>query len=1027
MLVISSGLIVSLNNVQSKLKIYTTHDPIVIASDSDFTSANGVVDGAGTVDDPYIISNLKIQTSSDYGIYIHSLSVTAYFKIVNCSIEASRKGIYIVSVADGIATIESNTVSGNEDGINVYMTNSQKIINNTITGSNNGINIYGVNNAIIANNTCSSNSNAGIYSTGSNNVIITGNNCSFNNKGIDITGDFITIANNSINNNDDIGLLINGGSNDEIIANNSIESNKGYGIYLAKETTDTIEIVNNTLVNDGMFLAPLKEKANTIIVKGNKVNNKEVGYFVSNDTKNIDTNIYGQIFLIDCTNINIKSLSISNTDLGILIKDSKSITVSGNGFENIYDNAIYIMNPIDQYADEEIIIISNEFINAYNGIIVYDTKSLNVTGNTINEANKGMCLDYSTTANITLTFKDNIIEGVSYGLDINKKYNTNYVINDNITIVNNEIVDANNTAFDLIYVGNVTFDNNDISDSEKVFTITSSYGNALEGNTYITNNYIENVDRAFTIANLPEKFTEITNNAILSSNTSFYISYSSNFEITSNTLSGTSNFYEVTNITFVNAEIEHGSISIDTSKNVFLEDLNLHDGTSTKAIYIFDSENLTIKNVIISNYEEIAIDVYAADGLIINNTIISNVDSGIELYADYARKVDNVIITNSQISNCNKGIYVASGNIFNNITISYNQITTNLGSSYSGIYFANDGGNNFVIDNNEINSGGTIGIYIRGQWENLEITRNVINIIENTVSNAGIRLDGDIDGAIITYNKIFDIIDINGEIRQIYCLISLSSTISNALIYQNYFVSASYLFFDQITLAIDDGSNNLWYNDEIKVGNYWSDYNGTTGTYTNIQGTASSVDLYPISGTDIDGDGLDDILEDVVLGTQSTDADTDGDGMDDGWELKYELNPLTDDGSDDKDSDGLSNLGEYTNNTDPTDSDTDDDGMPDGWEVDNNLDPLVDDANEDPDEDGLTNRDEFYWNTDPHNNDTDGDGWTDGYEASNGFNPIDSNSHPEETTTKNPFSFLYFVLGLLGLTILAIKTNRSRK
>jgi len=149
--------------------------------------------------------------------------------------------------------------------------------------------------------------------------------------------------------------------------------------------------------------------------------------------------------------------------------------------------------------------------------------------------------------------------------------------------------------------------------------------------------------------------------------------------------------------------------------------------------------------------------------------------------------------------------------------------------------------------------------------------------------------------------------------------------------------------------------------------------------------------------------------------------------MDDGWELKYGLNPLTDDGSDDKDGDGLSNLGEYTNNTDPTDSDTDGDAMPDGWEVDNNLDPLVDDANEDPDEDGLTNRDEFYWTTDPHNNDTDGDGWTDGYEATNGFNPIDANSHPEETTTKNPFSLLYFVLGLLGLTILAIKTNKSRK
>jgi len=571
MLVISSGLIVSLKNIKSyNIKTYTTHEAIDISSDSDFTSANGVVSGTGTVNDPYIISNLKIETTSDYGIYIHSSSVTAYFEIVNCSIEAVKKGIYIDSVADGSVRIESNTIlNGNEEGIYIYKSNNPSIINNTITGSNKGINIYAANSAIIANNTCLANSEAGIYSTGSNNVIITGNNCSFNNKGIDIRGDFFTIANNSINNNDDIGLLIDNGSNDEIIANNSIESNKGYGIYLAKETTDTIEIVNNTLVNDGMFLAPLKEKANTIIVKGNKVNNKEVGYFVSNDTKNIDTNIYSQIFLINCTNINVKSLTISNIDLGILIKDSKSITISGNDFENIYDNAIYIMNPVDQYADEEIIITFNEFINAYNGIRVYDTKSLNVTGNIINEANKGMSLDYSTTANITLIFKDNIIESVSYGLDIHKEDIKNYVINDNVTIVNNEIVEANNTAFNLIYVSNVTFDNNDISDSEKVFTMLPYYGNVLEGNTYITNNYIENVDRAFTIANLPKSFTKITNNAILSSNTSFYISNSNNLEITSNTLSGTSNFYEVTNITFVNAEIDHGSISLDKSNIYF--------------------------------------------------------------------------------------------------------------------------------------------------------------------------------------------------------------------------------------------------------------------------------------------------------------------------------------------------------------------------------------------------------------------------------------------------------------------------
>lgn len=47
--------------------------------------------------------------------------------------------------------------------------------------------------------------------------------------------------------------------------------------------------------------------------------------------------------------------------------------------------------------------------------------------------------------------------------------------------------------------------------------------------------------------------------------------------------------------------------------------------------------------------------------------------------------------------------------------------------------------------------------------------------------------------------------------------------------------------------------------------------------------------------------------------------DTDGDGMPDIWENQYGLNPLANDASLDKDSDGYSNLKEYLASTDPTD------------------------------------------------------------------------------------------------------------
>jgi VCBS repeat-containing protein len=62
---------------------------------------------------------------------------------------------------------------------------------------------------------------------------------------------------------------------------------------------------------------------------------------------------------------------------------------------------------------------------------------------------------------------------------------------------------------------------------------------------------------------------------------------------------------------------------------------------------------------------------------------------------------------------------------------------------------------------------------------------------------------------------------------------------------------------------------------------------------------------------------------------------------------------------------------------DVDDPDDDNDGMPDTWEIENGLDPEVDDGANDPDHDGLTNLQEYNGgmnSTDPWMTDTDGDG-----------------------------------------------------
>ncbi|MBS3794247.1 MAG: hypothetical protein KGY80_05090 [Candidatus Thorarchaeota archaeon] len=90
---------------------------------------------------------------------------------------------------------------------------------------------------------------------------------------------------------------------------------------------------------------------------------------------------------------------------------------------------------------------------------------------------------------------------------------------------------------------------------------------------------------------------------------------------------------------------------------------------------------------------------------------------------------------------------------------------------------------------------------------------------------------------------------------------------------------------------------------------------------------------------DTDSDGLSDYEEIVLHETNPLVADSDGDGMPDNWEILYGLNATFYDANEDPDSDGLSNLQEFTLGTNPLKHDSDGDGMSDRWETSHGYDP----------------------------------------------------------------------------------------
>ena len=112
------------NGSKNSTKGLTAHNQIYINGNSNFMEANGVSAGNGSVDNPYIIENWDINTSSANGIDIRNTN--AYFIIRNCIIHDGKSnyndGLFFGSLKNG--KIENVTSYNNFDGIRLYSSNN---------------------------------------------------------------------------------------------------------------------------------------------------------------------------------------------------------------------------------------------------------------------------------------------------------------------------------------------------------------------------------------------------------------------------------------------------------------------------------------------------------------------------------------------------------------------------------------------------------------------------------------------------------------------------------------------------------------------------------------------------------------------------------------------------------------------------------------------------------------------------------------------------------------------------------------
>lgn len=118
-------------------RFWGTREPIYIFGDRSFTTANGVIAGSGTAEDPYVIEGWQIApANAGYGISIDH--TTRHFVIRNCVIDqAGEAAIVLNSVVNG--RVEACLLYRNEAG--VALVNAHR---NTVSGNLILENRYGV-------------------------------------------------------------------------------------------------------------------------------------------------------------------------------------------------------------------------------------------------------------------------------------------------------------------------------------------------------------------------------------------------------------------------------------------------------------------------------------------------------------------------------------------------------------------------------------------------------------------------------------------------------------------------------------------------------------------------------------------------------------------------------------------------------------------------------------------------------------------------------------------------------------------
>lgn len=343
--------------------------------------------GIGTENDPYFIANLQLAVT-DEEVALDISHTNAHFILKNCRIVVVQGFFAILLWNVSNCVIEDCEILGG--GLSFDGSNSCEIVDSTISGplGESAIDLLFCRDVMILRNTIFD-SSTGIALYGSENIWISSNYISDNTYGgieIYLTGN-ITMHDNILENN---GVLL------------SLWGGIG-GMDFSLEGSQYIDVPYN--------------------FANNTINGKPLGFFHEEMDSIVSGDIYGQVILLNCTNVDVIGGIFSNASVGFQVYYSRNCSIESSTLVNNTSHGLQIFQSefgqvsactvIDNGGTGVFIENSNYTLvegnaiidNDESGVHLYSSDECRISNNTLMGNSRGIGFYASTSCSVI----DNVI------------------------------------------------------------------------------------------------------------------------------------------------------------------------------------------------------------------------------------------------------------------------------------------------------------------------------------------------------------------------------------------------------------------------------------------------------------------------------------------------------------------------------------------------------------------------------------------------------------------------------------------